>query len=107
MRRVDRAINAYQEDKILNSNKKELLEMVYDIGYRACSENNGEKARKVLYELCTGLDYRDNEISNRLFLLYQYMINLTYKDQFEEAGQFFMELRDAWREVIHSEEKDA
>jgi flagellin-specific chaperone FliS len=107
MRPNVQAIQAYQRDKIAHSSRKELLEAVYDVGYRACCARDGEKARKVLYELSAGLDFSQKKMANQHFQIYQYMIGLTYEGKFDEAAGHFKTIRDAWREVIRREREES
>jgi flagellin-specific chaperone FliS len=100
-----RGIIAYQQEKILTSSRAELLKMCYDIGYRACQARDGDKVKRLLYELESALDYSKKDMAHNLLQIYQYVMSLVRSDKYEEAAEFFRVLGESWGTVIGSLEE--
>ena len=86
----------YQRNQIMSLNSLQLLIKVYDFVILNCKKGNIEKASEGIVELISALDFNHQEISVRLFRLYQYCLDKIKQGEFEESVKILEGLRESW-----------
>ncbi len=94
------AVNNYRNDHVMNLSPVEIIQKLYDIGIVACRKHDKVLAQKVLTELISSLNFDNNEISVKLFNLYNYSKTLIRNGEFDEAGNLIEDLRDGWKKAF-------
>ena len=87
--------------------KVELIVKMYDAIILNCQNERSEKAIQALVELIAALDFSYEEISTRLYRLYEYCMNLVKFEKYQEAIKIIQGLRDAWMGTLTNFEENS
>ena len=77
----------------------QLVLFLYDLIIAACKKRDSEDAVGTLITLIESLDFKQDEISNGLFRLYEFCMRTIKEGDFDTALRILTELRDVWAEA--------
>jgi flagellin-specific chaperone FliS len=93
-------IDAYRTNQVLGASPGQLVLMLYDHVIRCIANRDMRGASKGLVELMGSLDLDYQEVSGRLFSLYEYCLDLVKKSEYEQASKILTEMRQLWATAI-------
>ncbi len=93
-------INAYKENQVVGASPGKLILVLYDHVIKCLKNSDMKGASKGLVELMSSLDLDYQEISGRLFSLYEYCLDLVKKNDYEQALKIISEMRHMWATAI-------
>ena len=93
-------INAYKENQVVGASPGKLILLLYDHVIKCLKTCDMRGASKGLVELMSSLDLDYQEISGRLFSLYEYCLDLVKKGEYEQALKIISEMRQMWATAI-------
>jgi flagellin-specific chaperone FliS len=99
-------INAYKQTQVMGCSPGQLVLMLYDHILGCLKKSDMPGASKGLVELMGALDIDYQEISGRLFSLYEYCLDLVKKQKYEEASKILAEMRAMWAAAIKNMTKE-
>ena len=95
------ARKTYQQQSVKTATPEKLILELYNLGVRACREDDRDKVRSVLVELLGSLDHdRGGEIADRLQAIYEYCLNESATGDLSDVQDILEGLRDAWKEGV-------
>jgi flagellin-specific chaperone FliS len=99
--RRERAVNpdgidAYRTSQVTGSSPARLVLLLYDHVIKCLKSGDSRGASKGIVELMGSLDLDYQEVSGRLFSLYEYCLDLVKKGEHEQAGKIMTEMRHMW-----------
>lgn len=86
----------YRKQEVMAATPLRLVIMAYDLAIRSCDQRDLEIASKAIGGLRDALDFEYAEVALNLLGLYQWVLKLIRKGEFDEAKKTLVELRDAW-----------
>ncbi len=86
----------YRKQEVLSASPLHLVIMAYDLAIRSCDQKDMVTALKAVSALRSALDYDYAEIAGNLLSLYNWCLDCIRKQEFKQAKQTLVELRDAW-----------
>ena len=89
-------IDAYRTNQVMGASPGQLVLLLYDHVIRCLAKEDMRGASKGLVELMGSLDLDYQEVSGRLFSLYEYCLDLVKKSEFEQAEKILTEMRQMW-----------
>ena len=95
-----RGIDAYTENQVVSASPGKLILLLYDYVIKCLKNSDMRGASKGLVELMSSLDLDYQEISGRLFSLYEYCLDLVKKGDFDQALKIITEMRQMWVTAI-------
>jgi flagellin-specific chaperone FliS len=93
-------IDAYRTNQVMGASPGQLVLLLYDHVIRCLKNEDMRGASKGLVELMGSLDLDYQEISGRLFSLYEYCLDLVKKSEYEQATKILTEMRHMWVTAI-------
>ncbi len=87
---------AYLEQEVLSWSKEKLVLKMYDLFIVSCKRHDVTKMSRILIELMGSLNFEYEEISTRLYRLYEYCQRCIFQKKYDEALHIIQELRDTW-----------
>jgi flagellin-specific chaperone FliS len=93
-------INVYKTNQVMGSSPGQLILLLYDHVIRCLTSRDMRGASKGLVELMGSLDLDYQEVSGRLFSLYEYCLDLVKKGEYEQAAQILTDMRHMWATAI-------
>jgi flagellin-specific chaperone FliS len=104
-RRRERGVNqngidAYRTNQVMGASPGQLILLLYDHVIRCLTNKDMRGASKGLVELMGSLDLDYQEVSGRLFSLYEYCLDLVKKGEYDHASQILTEMRHMWATAI-------
>lgn len=96
-------IPQYLEQEVLSWSKEKIILKMYDLFIVSLKRNDATKASRVLVELMGALDFNYEDISTRLYRLYEYCQRCIFQRKYDEALAIIKELRDTWAEAFDLE----
>lgn len=95
----------YHARDIQSSSPEQLITKLYGAGISACHQEDQERARAVLMELISSLDFEaDPKLANRLYSLYEYCLTESALGNFDVVVEVLTGLREAWSEGVLRED---
>lgn len=93
-------IEAYRTNQVMGASPGQLVLLLYDHVIRCLANQDMRGASKGLVELMGSLDLDYQEVSGRLFSLYEYCLDLVKKSEYEQASKILTEMRHLWATAI-------
>jgi flagellin-specific chaperone FliS len=93
-------IDTYRANQVAGASPAQLVLLLYDHVIKCMKTSDMRGASKGIVELMSSLDLDYQEISGRLFSLYEYCLDLVKKDRFEEAAKIMLDMRQMWAVAI-------
>ncbi len=93
-------VPAYIEQEVYSWSKEKLILKMYDLFIVSCKRKDVSKMSRVLVELMGSLNFEYEEISTRLYRLYEYCQRCIFQKKYDEALFIIQELRDSWAEAF-------
>ncbi|NLF49713.1 MAG: flagellar protein FliS [Leptolinea sp.] len=88
--------HAYRKQEVLSASPLHLVIMAYDLAIRSCDQKDMATALKAVSALRDALDYNYAEIAMNLLSLYNWCLDCIRKQEYAQAKQTLIELREAW-----------
>lgn len=88
--------HAYRKQEVLSASPLHLVIMAYDLAIRSCDQKDMATALKAVSALRDALDYNYAEIAMNLLSLYNWCLDCIRKQEYTQAKQTLIELREAW-----------
>jgi len=101
--RADGRVPSYIEQEVLSWSREKIILKMYDLFIVSCKRKDVQKMSKVLIELMGSLNFEYEEISTRLYRLYEYCQRCIFQKKFDEALNIIQELRDTWAKTFELE----
>lgn len=98
---MNRPVQDYQRQAIINASPAKLISILYDFGVQACYQEDEEKLLNVLDALIHSLNF-DFELADSLYELYEYCQRQAKKKEFEEVRKLIEDLRVTWNDGVVS-----
>ncbi len=95
-----KGIDAYKENQVVGASPGKLILLLYDHVIKCLKNSDMRGASKGLVELMSSLDLDYQEISGRLFSLYEYCLDLVKKGEYDQALKIMGEMRHMWATAI-------
>jgi flagellin-specific chaperone FliS len=86
----------YRKQEVLSASPLHLVIMAYDLAIRSCDQKDMATALKAVSALREALDYDYAEIAMNLLSLYNWCLDCIRSQEYKQARQTLVELRDAW-----------
>jgi len=93
-------IDTYRTNQVLGASPGQLVLLLYDHVIRCLKNEDMRGASKGLVELMGSLDLDYQEVSGRLFSLYEYCLDMVKKSEYEQASKILTEMRQMWAAAI-------
>ena len=93
-------IDSYKANQVGGASPAQLILLLYDHVIRCMKSSDMRGASKGIVELMSSLDLDYNEISGRLFSLYEYCLDLVKKGRYDEATKIMSDMRQTWAVAI-------
>jgi len=77
---------------------------LYDLGIDGCHNKDKMKTIQILSELIKSLNFDYEDIAGSFYDLYQYTLQMVQHDNYEQALQILVELRDVWEKSVIARE---
>lgn len=100
MTKKRKKVNPYLAQKIMTASPEQLILYIYDASISACGRKDYIKAAEAIQELINSLNFKEREVATTFFQMYQYILSLVHKREFEEAQLFLREIRNTWAEAM-------
>jgi flagellin-specific chaperone FliS len=91
------------EAEIYSWSKEKLILKMYDLFIVSVKRNDINKGSKVLIELMSSLNFDYEDVSSRLYRLYEYCQRCIFQKKAEEALFIITELRNTWAKTFNLE----
>jgi flagellin-specific chaperone FliS len=92
--------DAYKQSQVTGASPGQLVLMLYDHVIKCLNESDQRGASKGIVELMGALDVDYQEISGRLFSLYEFCLEQVKKGNTEEACKMLSEMREMWATAL-------
>ena len=93
-------VEAYRQSQVTGASPGQLVLMLYDHVIDCLNESDQRGACKGIVELMGALDVDYQEISGRLFSLYEFCLEQVKKGNTEEACKMLSEMRGMWATAL-------
>jgi flagellar protein FliS len=93
-------VDAYRKSQVTGASPGQLVLMLYDHIIKCLKDSDQRGACKGIVELMGALDVDYQEISGRLFSLYEFCLDQVKKGNTEEACRMLTEMREMWATAI-------
>ncbi len=94
-------VDAYKQGQVTGASPGQLVLMLYDHVIKCLNESDQNGACRGIVELMGALDVDYQEISGRLFSLYEFCLEQVKKGNTEEACRMLSEMRDMWATALN------
>ncbi len=98
------AIETYAANQIEGASAGQLLLLTYDFVLKQLRAKDMMAAKRGVVELMSALNMDHLDAAGPLFRIYEYLLDIVRKEQFDEALELVGELRDTWQRVIEDVE---
>jgi flagellin-specific chaperone FliS len=93
-------IDSYKANQVAGASPAQLILLLYDHVIKCMKSSDMRGASKGIVELMSSLDLDYNEISGRLFSLYEYCLDLVKQGRYDEAAKIMADMRQTWSVAI-------
>ena len=100
MTKKTRKANPYLSQKILTASPEQLILYIYDASISACGRKNHVKAAEAIQELINSLNFKEKKVAGTFYHMYQHILSLIHKKEFEEAQILLREIRSTWADAM-------
>ena len=100
MTKKNKKPNPYLAQKIMTASPEQLILYIYDASISACGRKDHVRAAEAIQELINSLNFKERKVATTFFQMYQYILNLVHKKEFEEAQMLLREIRNTWAEAM-------
>ena len=98
-------VPSYLEAEVYSWSKEKLILKMYDLFIVSIKREDISKGSKVLIELMGSLNFDYEEVSSRLYRLYEYCQRCIFQKKIDEALYIITELRNTWAQTFNLEEE--
>jgi flagellin-specific chaperone FliS len=92
--------DAYKTNQAMSASPGQLVLLLYDHVIKCLKKSDMEGASRGIVELMGSLDLDYEEVSGRLFSLYEYCLDLVKNKEYEQAHKVLTEMRHMWATAI-------
>jgi len=103
--RSAKAPNPYLVQQVQTASPEKLIQMLYEVGMKACHNKDRAKVGKVLAELISALDFDYKDVALSYFNLYRYALDEANKNNFRNTHMVLEGLSEAWQHVMNRTER--
>ncbi len=96
-------IPSYLEQEVLTWSKEKIILKMYDLFLVSAKKGDVSKMNRVLIELMSSLNFEYEEVSSRLYRLYEYCQRLIVQRKYNDAYLIIKELRVTWAQAFNIE----
>lgn len=89
-------LDPYLIQKVMSASPQQLISYIYDAAIVSCGRRDSIKAGKAVRELMKSLNFDYKEIAFTFYNVYRYVNNLIIKDNFEDARDILVDLKNTW-----------
>jgi flagellin-specific chaperone FliS len=100
MTKKTKKVNPYLAQKIMTASPEQLILYIYDASISACGRKDRVRAAEAIQELINSLNFKEKKVAGTFYQMYQYILNLIHKNEFDEALVFLREIRSTWAEAM-------
>ena len=93
------------EAEVFSWSKEKLILKMYDLFIVSVKRNDISKGSKVLIELMSALNFDYEDVSTRLYRLYEYCQRCIFQKKTDEALFIITDLRNTWSKTFHLEDE--
>ena len=93
-------VDAYKQGQVTGASPGQLVLMLYDHIIKCLNESDQRGACEGIVELMGALDVDYQEISGRLFSLYEFCLEQVKRGNTEEACKMLSEMREMWATAL-------
>ena len=93
-------IDTYKTNQVMGSSPGQLVLLLYDHVIKCLNNSDMRGASRGIVELMSALDLDYQDISGRLFSLYEYCLDLVKQGEYDEAHKMLSEMREMWATAI-------
>lgn len=93
-------IDAYRKNQVMGASPGQLVLLLYDHVIKSLKDSDMRGASKGIVELMSSLDLDYQEVSGKLFSLYEYCLDLVKRQEYEQALKIMTEMRQMWAAAI-------
>ncbi|MDR0926897.1 MAG: flagellar protein FliS [Ignavibacteria bacterium] len=97
-------VPSYLEQEVYSWSKEKIILKMYDLFIVSAKRDDKNKMSKVLIELMGSLNFEYEEVSTRLYRLYEYCQRCIFQKKVDEAIYIISGLRSSWAEAFHLED---
>jgi len=101
------AIEKYAANQIEGASSGQLVLITYDFVLKNLRAHDKMAAKRGIVELMSALNLELVDAAGPLFRIYEYLLDVTRNEQYDEALEIVGELRDTWQRVIDDFESSA
>jgi flagellin-specific chaperone FliS len=98
----ENGIDAYRSNQVMGCSPGQLILLLYDHVIKCLNSSDMRGASRGIVELMSALDLDYQDISGRLFSLYEYCLDLVKKENYEEASKILTEMREMWATAMRN-----
>ena len=100
MTRKPKKVNPYLAQKIMTASPEQLILYIYDASISACGRKDHVRAAEAIQELINSLNFKEKKVAGTFYHMYQHILTLIHKKQFNEALVLLREIRNTWAEAM-------
>ncbi len=100
-------IDAYRRQQLEAMSPEQLVLVAYDQGILACRNRDRRRARRVVWQLMSALDFERGDVADQLLLLYDWLLRVIREGNFAGGERIFTELRVTWLQAMNQEHERA
>jgi flagellin-specific chaperone FliS len=93
-------IDAYRTNQVMGASPGHLVLLLYDHVIKSLKDSDMRGASKGIVELMSSLDLDYQEVSGKLFSLYEYCLDLVKRQEYDQALKIMTEMRQMWAVAI-------
>jgi flagellin-specific chaperone FliS len=93
-------LDAYRANQVMGASPGQLVLLLYDHVIKCLKNADMDGARRGIVELMGSLDLDYQEVSGRLFSLYEYCLDLVKKGEYDQACKVVTDMRLMWAMAI-------
>lgn len=100
MTKKTKKINPYLSQKIMTASPEQLVLYIYDASISACGRKDRVRAAEAIQELINSLNFSEKKVAGTFFQMYQHILSLIHKKEFDDAQSLLREIRNTWAEAM-------
>lgn len=97
------SVPSYIEQEVMSWSREKIILKMYDLFIVSAKRKDVNKMSKVLIELMGALNFEYEEVSTRLYRLYEYCQRCVFQKRYDEAVHIISEMRDSWAKAFDLE----
>lgn len=96
-------VPSYIEQEVMSWSREKIILKMYDLFIVSAKRKDVNKMSKVLIELMGALNFEYEEVSTRLYRLYEYCQRCVFQKRYDEAVHIISEMRETWAKAFDLE----